>query len=341
MKNKKIIFIVLVLAVIVVGGFIILAPPPVPVPAPVETPQMPELLPKLTIVGPPGPLSIPLAYIVENDKLSDIAEETELVIYKNFDQLRAIIAGGEGDFVIMPSNLAAIFYNKGMDVQLLDISVWSALHIISFDSTVDAIGDLKGGRIAMPHGEGTLPDILLRYISEGQGIDIARDLEVFYAANPAHAARMLIEGKVDHALLPEPLATIALLRGEGRLHRVIDISTEWENVVGGGIRTPIAGAVALPTVQGNPEVIKAFQSEFKLAIEWMLEKPDEAGLLAEEKLGFKAKAVAQSIANIEWDFVTARDARDDLEIFFGIMYEFSPESIGGRLPDDGFYHEGF
>ncbi|MCL0088389.1 ABC transporter substrate-binding protein [Dehalococcoidia bacterium] len=311
-----------------------------PRPAPVEDPQMPELLSKLTIVGPPGPLSVPLAHMVDRDMLSNVAETTELIIFKNLDQLRVIIAGQEGDFVIMPSNLAAIFYNRGMDVQLLDISVWSALHIISSDSTVVAIEDLKDETIAIPH-QGGMPDILFRYISDGQGIDIIRDLEVYYAANPAHAARMLMAGEVDHALLPEPLATTALLRGEGRFHRVIDISTEWKNVVGGGIRTPIAGAVALPTVQENPEVIKAFQSAFSMAIDWMLENPDAAGILAEEKLGFKAKAVSQSIANIEWDIVTARDARDDMEIFFGIMYEFSPKSIGGSLPGDGFYHEGF
>jgi NitT/TauT family transport system substrate-binding protein len=112
-------------------------------------------------------------------------------------------------------------------------------------------------------------------------------------------------------------------------------------VVGGGIRTPIAGTVALPSVQGNPKVIQEFQKQFELAIAWMLGNPDEAGILAEEKLGFKAKAVSKSLANIAWDFVTARDARDDLEVFLGIMYEFSPESIGGRLPDDGFYHGGF
>jgi NitT/TauT family transport system substrate-binding protein len=186
-----------------------------------------------------------------------------------------------------------------------------------------------------------MPDILFRYISKQQGIDIARDLEVFYAANPEHAARMLMAGEVDHALLPEPLATTALLRGEGQFHRVIDISTEWENVVGGGIRTPMAGTVALPPVQENPEVIREFQKQLELAIAWMQENPDEAGLLAEEKLGFNAKAVSKSIGNVTWDFVTARDARDDLEVFFGTMHEFSPESIGGKLPDDGFYHGGF
>ncbi|MCD5425118.1 MAG: ABC transporter substrate-binding protein [Methanosarcinaceae archaeon] len=305
-----------------------------------EQPQTPELIPKLTIIGPPGPPSIPLVYMVENDRLSHIAEETELVIWKNLDQLRAIIAGQEGDFAIMPSNIAAMFYNKEMDIQLIDISVWSVFDILSSDPTVESMEDLKGDRIAIPF-EGGVPDILFRYISERQGIDITKDMEIYYVTNPAHSARMLIEGKVDHALSLEPLTTTVLLKEEGRFHRVIDLSEEWQNVVGGEVRTPIAGTVALPSMQKNPEAIREFQKEFELAIAWMIENPDEAGIISEKRLGFNPTAVSKSIANTEWEFVTARDARDDLEAFFGIMYNFSPKTVGGKMPDDGFYHEGF
>ena len=301
--------------------------------------QTPELIPKLTIMGPPGPLSVPLAYMVENDKLAHIAEETDLIIWKNLDQLRAIIAGQEGDFVIMPSNLAAMFYNKEMGVQLLDISIWNAFHIISSNPDIDSIEDLKGETIAMPH-KGGMPDIIFRYISERQGIDVDTDLTINYAINPAHAARLLMEGNVNHAFIPEPLATTAIMRGKGRFHRVIDVSKEWKNVAEGGARTPIAGTVALSAMQNNPEAIKAFQSEFRLAIDWMLENPNCAGILAEEKLGFNATAVSKSTANIEWEFVTAKNAREDLEVFFGIMHNFSPKSIGGKIPGDGFFHEG-
>ena len=56
-------------------------------------------LDKLTLVAPPGPMAIPLAYLVANDKLAGVAEQTELVVWENADQLKAIVAGGQGDFV--------------------------------------------------------------------------------------------------------------------------------------------------------------------------------------------------------------------------------------------------
>jgi NitT/TauT family transport system substrate-binding protein len=52
-------------------------------------------------------MAIPLAYIVEKNKLHDVAEKTELLIWENPDQLRAIINGGvEGHFITMPTNSA-------------------------------------------------------------------------------------------------------------------------------------------------------------------------------------------------------------------------------------------
>jgi len=117
-------------------------------------------LDKLTLVGPAGPMAIPLAYLVENDKLADIATETELVIWENPDQLRAIVSGGQaGHFLTLPSNSAATFYNKGMQLQMLDISVWGILYIISDDQAIQTIADLKGKEVVVPF-KGNMPDLL-------------------------------------------------------------------------------------------------------------------------------------------------------------------------------------
>ena len=101
--------------------------------APTTTASTVAKLDKLTLVAPPGPMAIPLAYMAVNDKLADVAEKTELVIWENADQLKAMVAGEQGDFVTMPSNTSAIFYNKGLKLQLLDISVWNITYLVTTD----------------------------------------------------------------------------------------------------------------------------------------------------------------------------------------------------------------
>jgi NitT/TauT family transport system substrate-binding protein len=302
-------------------------------------------MPKLTLVGPPGPMAIPLAYLVENDKLSDIASETELMIWENPDQLKAIVSGGEeAHFLTLPSNSAATFYNKGMNLKMLDISVWGILYIVSTDPDVAAIEDLKGKEVVVPF-QGNMPDLLFSYICKEKGIDTSEDITIYYANSPQQAAQLLLSGQKTCSVLTEPLTTQVLLKAKQAglsLYRSIDMQVAWSQASGLAERIPIAGTVALPAVQGNSPAIKRFMEEYALAIEWLKANPDEAGILAAgiEQLGFEAGPVAESVKNTRWDFVQVKDCRQDIDAFFSALADFEPAVIGGKLPDEGLYYEG-
>jgi len=302
-------------------------------------------LASLTLVGPPGPMTIPLAYLVENDKLADIATETELVIWENPDQLRAIVSGGqEAHFLTLPSNSAATFYNKGMQLQMLDISVWGILYIVSDDPDIQTVADLKGKEVVVPF-KGNMPDLLFTYVCEKQGIDITQDLTVYYANSPQQAAQLLLSGEKSISVLTEPLTTQVLLKSKAAgisLYRSIDMQAEWSAASGLGQRIPIAGTVALPSVQDNPEAIQRFVEEYRLAVEWIKANPDQAGVLASEieQLSFEASAVAESLKNTKWDHVQVRDCQEDIEAFFTALSDLDPAVIGGKMPDNALYFEG-
>jgi NitT/TauT family transport system substrate-binding protein len=302
-------------------------------------------MPKLTLVGPPGPMAIPLAYLVENNKLSDIATETELVIWENSDQLKAIVSGGqEAHFITMPSNSTATFYNKGMNLKMLDISVWGILYVVSDDPDMGTIEDLKGKEVVIPF-QGNMPDILFNYICQKKGIDTAEDLTVYYANSPQQAAQLLLSGQKTCSVLTEPLTTQVLMKAESAeltLYRSIDIQTEWNQASGQGERIPIAGTVALPAVQKDSDVIRRFMEEYTQAVNWIKTNPDEAGTLGAniEQLGFEAKPVAESVKNTKWDFTQVRDCKQEIEAFFTALSDLNPAVIGGQLPDDGLYYEG-
>ncbi|MBT9161283.1 MAG: hypothetical protein DDT27_01241 [Dehalococcoidia bacterium] len=335
MKKKGLL--VLLASLLAISLLAIGCPPPAPRPDPA-----PARLPKLVLVAPPGPHAIPVAYLVVNNRLAAVAEEVELVIWENPAQVKAIVAGGQGDFVTMPANMAATFYNKGMGIQLLDISVWNVHYIISADSAVKTLADLRGEKIAVPF-KGAIPDLMLQILSVRQGIDPLVDFELHYAVDPRQSAQLLLAGVVEHALIPEPLATKVMLQQPERLHRAVRFDVEWARVVSKEIKTPLAGTVALSRIQHRPDVIDEFIRQYRLAVEWMVANPVLAGQMAEKhlpELEFKAGPVAASLANITWNHVQARDARDDLEAFFTILMELSPEVVGGALPDKGFYYPG-
>ncbi len=316
--------------------------------APATTSTAVTKLDKLTLVAPPGPMAIPMAYLVVNDKLAGVAEETELVIWENADQLRAMVADGQGDLVTVPSNNAAIFYNKGLRLRLLDISVWNITYLITSDPGASSFTDIKGQSLVVSL-QGSVPDVMFQFLATKEGLDPTGDFDLRYATDPTQAAQLLIAGEVENAVLSEALATSVILQTKDKgvpLRRALAFDEAWAAAVGGAagqeaLQTPIAGVVATATVMDEPEVIAAFEREYAAAVQWMLVDPEAAGQLVETELpqlGLKAAVLTASLQSVTWRHTPAAEARAGLESFYAALMELSPEVIGGKLPDDGFYY---
>jgi NitT/TauT family transport system substrate-binding protein len=297
-------------------------------------------------------MAIPMAYLVIGDKLAGVAEETELVIWENGDQLKAIVAGGEGGFVTVPSNNAAVFHNKGLQLQLLDISVWNITYLVTSDAQASSFSDIKGQSLVVSL-EGSVPDVMFQYLATSEGLDVEKDFDLRYTAAPTEAAQLLLAGKVQNAVLSEALATSVMLQSEDResaLRRALAFDEAWATATGSAAvtdgvdappLTPIAGVVATASVMDKPEAIAAFEQEYAAAIRWIVANPEAAGELVENELpqlGLKAAVMTSSLENITWAHTPATDAKARLEAFYSALMELSPAVVGGKLPDDGFYY---
>ena len=109
---------------------------------------------------------------------------------------KAYVAGGQGDFVTMPSNNSAIFYNKGSSSSC-SISPCGTSPISSpRDATAGSFADIKGQSLAIPF-QGSVPDLMFQYIAKSQGLDPQKDFKVRYAADPTQAAQLLLSGQVE------------------------------------------------------------------------------------------------------------------------------------------------
>jgi NitT/TauT family transport system substrate-binding protein len=230
-----------------------------------ETGGVTEKIPHLVLVGPVGPMAIPLAYLIENDKLADIADSYELKFWSASDQLTAYISGAEeGHFLTLPSNSSALLYNKGMDIQMLDISVWGIQYIISNDPEIQSMADLKGREVVIPF-KGNVPDLMFRYICQQMNIDTSNDLTIYYANTPQQAAQLMLSGQKSISVLPEPLATQVLMKSSAaglNLVRSINMQDAWGEASGSDTRVAIAGTIALSSIQENKYAVNRFLEEY-------------------------------------------------------------------------------
>ena len=93
-------------------------------------------------------------------------------------------------------------------------------------------------------------------------------------------------------------------------------------------------------VIGNKDnyLIERFNEEYVKALKWYKTHPKEAGILAHKYIKMLLpKAVEDSLKYVQLNSVNAKDAKKDLEFFYEILKNNNPKTIGGKLPDDGFY----
>ena len=74
--------------------------------------------------------------------------------------------------------------------------------------------------------------------------------------------------------------------------------------------------------------------------QWVLDHPTEAAALAEEYLDMNAAVVEAAIPNMGLTFKSAQDAKEELDTFYNLLYNFEPSMIGGELPDEGLFYAG-
>jgi len=299
---------------------------------------------KLVLSGPMASVSHPLLRMIETNALADVAQNVEFVMWKNPDELRALTLRGRTDFIAIPTNVAANLYNKGVDIKLLNVSIWGILGMITRDKEKKTLADFKGCEIAMPF-RADMPDIVFEEIVKKQGLDPKKDFKLRYVGSPIDAMQMLIMRRVDHALLAEPAISMALRKTNSfplkliapDLYRSADLQKEWGEVFHIEAKIPQAGMAQIG--QQDEYLVKRFNQEYAKALQWYKAHPKEAGVLVAKYIPMlSADAVADSMEYVLLKDVSAQDSKKDLEFFYTLLKNNKPKSIGGKLPDDGFYY---
>ena len=325
--------------------------PLVPAPAkasPQSPPQSPPSsppLPRLVLGGPLAAVSFPLIHMAQSGALADVARTVEFRPWRDPDQLRVLALEGKADVLAVPTNVAANLYNRGAAVELVNVSTWGILWLVSRDPSLETLADLKGEEIAMPF-RADMPDLLFGLVSEAQGLDPRRDFELRYVASPVDAMQLLLARRVDHALLAEPMVSMALQRAKSfpasvaapELHRSIDLQAEWGRVLQRPPRVPQAGIAVVGALRERPDVVARIQAAYRDSLAWCKANPTECGRMVAARIDMlDADAVAAAIAASPLEAVPVAEAREELEFFFDALLRRNPASIGGRMPDAAFY----
>lgn len=257
------------------------------------------------IDAPKAPPSIPLLDI----------KEIDINFYQNVStQVVPKIIRKKGELYIIPVNVAATLYNKGVDIRLLGVTSRGLLSFLSKDT--EKIQDLEGKKLYIG-GQGSSPDVVMRNILEKRNISP----EINYRSS-GEIAKLAMAGKIDNLVLPEPLATMVLSKNKN-FKRVAELKDLWK-----GKEIPQVGIFVMGKIYDEkPIEINKFIEDYKNA----LERKSEVKLLEKAKEEF---SLGLSIGDLE---ESVRYMNLTLDTGCKKSVEHYLDALGIKLPGDEFY----
>lgn len=256
------------------------------------------------------------------------------------DVMRSAIVNEDVELTAVPSYVGANLYNKDVDIQLLAVVVWGLLWMIAPEGTEPSWESLRGQTIMMPFPN-DMPDLVFQYLAAANGLVVGEDFEIEYYAQPPEVVGRLVSGTGKWAVLPEHVATVALAKSNENgqaLTRMFDLQAEWANAAGTSPRIPQAGVVVPGWLaRERPDVTAAMLDQLEAAADLVNGASPETVAALSQASGLPAPMVEKVIPRLNIEIVPGGEAKEELEKFFTELASLSPDIIGGKLPDEGFY----
>ena len=204
--------------------------------------------------------------------------------------------------------------------------------------TVKSIADLRG-KTVYATGQGANPEYVLSYLLEKNGLKVGTDVKVEFKAEHAELAGLMAAGECVLGMLPEPNVSSAMAQNP-KLRIALNLNEEWNKVSGDSSRLTMGCVIVRNEfLEKHPEEVATFITKLEASIKYANEKAVDTGVLC-EKYGIvpKAALAAKAIPNCNLTVIKGADMKKTIEGYFGVLFAANPTSIGGAVPDEGFYY---
>lgn len=282
-----------------------------------------------------GPSGISAAWMVaEPPQLDGI--KLKFLTAGGADLVTAKLISGEVDAGVLPINVAAKLYNAKIPIVAVAVVGNGMVRFLTSDKSIKSIGDIAGKSVHIA-GQKATPDYLFRFLAESAGLTADRDYSPVYNLAYPEIAAGLATGKVVSAVLPEPFATQACLLNK-ELTSPIDLDALWRQKTGLSGYPMSLFVMSRAFVDKHHEAAAAIAESYRKSIERTTADPVATAALVEKlDLGMAAPIAKAAIPNSRYVYIPAREAKGNIDALLGVFLSFDPQSIGGKLPDSGFF----
>lgn len=212
--------------------------------------------------------TLPVLAAIQQGYFTEKGLEVELISFQSAIESQSAIQSGQLDGMITDTIVAILLNNSGLDVMITSLTLGSVPEegrfaiVAAPGSTIKTIDDLKGKSIGIANNS------IIEYVTDGllkeAGIDPSEVTKVSVPKIPVRV-EMLLSGKIDTIVVPDPLLTFAEHQGA----RIIAQDTESQN---------LSQAVVIMTgkaLEEKKQALKLFYQAYAQAVKDINTNPAE------------------------------------------------------------------
>ena len=298
---------------------------------------------KLRIGFMNGPTGLGMAELIATNGGLDGNEKYSFTKFEDTNAAAAALRSGTLDIVCLPTNEAAKIYNQtdvDVDVQVLAINCLNSLFAVAKNEiAISSFADLEG-KTVYTCKNGT-PKIILDKLIATYGLNVTVKTELddgTVIAKPQDLPAVIVAGKVDIVIAPEPIVTTALLKTSDYSVK-LDLGDAWD----AKNDTPVAmGCVVARKdfVLEHGTVIDSFLEEYEASIKYMSnsENLETAAQYAVDTTIMGALGAAKKAISNLGDAIAYVDGKEMKATLINVYNALGLKVIGGKLPGDDFYY---
>ena len=284
-----------------------------------SSPARAQEKPKIKVSSLTLPVFNPLVWNVMKARGIDVKNGFELDVrpYPSISAFYAAFATGETEVLIGGPTILQKLYQEGVPLRIVTTGfTLSDLVIFTKDPAIKSLTDLKGKQLAIDMGGSQYQ--VVRMYANSKGLDIGKDI-IAVNANFAVARAQLEAGRVDAALVIEPLASIILKQNPD--WRVIFNGAEGWKEMTGVDGWELVTAMRAETIQRVPNAPKMMIAALQDVAKVFETETEAADKIANETLklppGILTAAVSSKrlkmIIQPAWEPATRKSITDMME----------------------------
>lgn len=307
-------------------------------PSPSE-PALPDSV-RLTFLN--GPTGVGAAKLLTDIDAGTAQGRYTYEVAADNSEVVGMLTAGETDIAALATNVALNLYNKtDGGIRLLALNTLGVLYVLERDGTaIEEMADLEG-RTVYATGQGANPEFVLNYLLEQSGLDPDRDVNMEWLT-AEEVSQAFLSGAADTVLLPVPAVTALMAKCAAQdipCRIALDLTEQWEALGTGSTLTMGCVAVRTAFAQERPEDVARFLAEYAASIDYVKAEPEKAAsMVADHGLAPSAAIAQRAIPDCHLVCVTGASIQPLIDGYYTVLFQADPASIGGSLPDDGFYY---